>query len=89
MSTRLLRVSFTLQEVENSSSLVYFPFLGYKWSNVRVPVERPSPRRGHVVSRKKESSPRRRDPPRRGNVRLGELEDRKWGLSGPPRQGFY
>ena len=45
MSTRLPRVSSALQEVENSSYLVYFPILGYKWSNVRVPVERPLPRR--------------------------------------------
>ena len=25
-------------------------------------------------------SPRRRGPPRRGNIRIGELEDKKWDL---------
>ena len=45
-----------------------------------------------MVSKKKESLPRRRwclpkqrGPPRRGNVRLGDLKDRKLGLSSPPR----
>ena len=45
MSTRLLRVSSTLQKVGILPTLVYFPFLGWKWSEVRVPIGRPSPRR--------------------------------------------
>ena len=45
-------------------------------------------RQGHGVSRKKESSPRRRSLPRRGYVCLGELEDKKCGVSGSPRRGF-
>ena len=49
MSTRLPRVLSMLQEVRNSSYLVYFSFLDHKmvWSDVRVPVGRPSPRQGH------------------------------------------
>ena len=34
-----------LQEVGILPTLVYFPFLGWKWSDVRVPVRRLSPRR--------------------------------------------
>ena len=41
---RLLRVSSTLQEVGILPTLVYFPFLGRKWSDVRVHVGRPLPR---------------------------------------------
>ena len=80
---RLPRDSSTLQDVGNSSylgllSIFRLEMVGY----VRVPVKRPSPRQGHEVSRKKESSPRRRvcsprrrGPPRRGYVCLGESKD--------------
>ena len=60
MSTRLPRDSFTLHKVGNSSYFVYFPFLAEKWSDVQVPAGRPSPSQGNGISRKKESSPRRR-----------------------------
>ena len=47
------------------------------------------PRRGHEASLgRKRSLPRRRGPLRRGNVRLGEPEDRSCGVSGMPRRGF-
>ena len=37
--------SSMLQEVENSSYLVYFPFLGRKWSDGQVIIGRPPPRK--------------------------------------------
>ena len=47
------------------------------------------PRRGHAASLgRKGSSPRRRGLPRLGSVRLGDPENRKWGVSDPPRRGF-
>ena len=44
MSTRLPRVSSTLQEVGIISALVYFPFFGLEMVDIRVLVGRPSPR---------------------------------------------
>ena len=38
------------------------------------------------LPRQSEGSLRRRGPPRRGHVRLGEPEDSEDGLFGPPRQ---
>ena len=60
------------------------------------PVGRPSPRRGHEASlgrkgslpRQRKCSPRRRGPPRRGNVSLGEPEDGSFEVFGLHKQGF-
>ena len=41
----LLRVSSTLQKVGILPTLVYFLFLGWKWSEVRVPIGCSSPTR--------------------------------------------
>ena len=65
MSTRLPRDSSTIQEVRNSSYLGLFSIFGWKWSNVRVPVGRPSPRRAEHCLGKDTGSPGR-------SLRLGE-----------------
>ena len=45
ISTTLHEVSTTLQEVGNSSYLGLFSILGWKWSDVRVSIEHPFPKR--------------------------------------------
>ena len=44
MSTKLPKVSSMLQEVGILPTLAYFPFLGWKWSDIQVPIGHPLPR---------------------------------------------
>ena len=74
-SIRIPRAPSTLQEVGNSSYLVYFPFLGWTWSDVQVPVGHPSPRRRAKLRLSEEMElpqEERGSPPGRRSVRLRE-----------------
>ena len=51
--------SSTLKEVGNSYTWVIFHFWARKWSDVRVLIERPSPRLGHGASPGRKGSPLR------------------------------